>query len=326
MKFSKEHFFWVILFLFFLGLGYLQGYRPQNFEKSNFIAPTKIRVLTTEEVLFPKELRAEIEKEKNVQFEVIVSRQWQDWLAHLISNSAADLLILPSYWAQSLHHQNLLASIHEENLGILNRLAPDFSKTNVDGSFTFYPLYWMKTGFDSKRPNWDFTQFLKEKSVDSLYIWSDPDVILAHFRAWKAQGLWPLLKEKKILTMDWEDLHRKSLDDDPQESPLNETMKNPLQGQQLSALLIWGFALPKNALNKELSLSVIEALTRTARQEQVLLNLPFSTTLTEVGDKVFPQSRRASFVRDLNLTQTLIIDSKNVEAEKKLIEEFDFTL
>lgn len=326
MKRSKEYFFWVILFLFFLGLGYLQGFQPQSFEKSNFIAPTKIRVLTTEEILFPKSLRAEIEKEKNVQFEVIVSRQWQDWLAHLISNDSADLLILPSYWAQSLNQQNLLAPFNSESLEMLERISPNFQKNNPDGTLTFFPIYWMKTGFDSQRAGWNFPDYLKDKKVDSLYIWSDPDLILAHFRTWKELGYWPLLKEKKILTMDWEDLSHKNLDEDPQEWPLNETLKNPVEQTASSALIVWGFALPKNASNKVLSLSVVEAITRTNRQEQTLLSLPFSTTLAQVGEKTFPQSRRASYIRDLNLNQTIMIDSKNIEAEKKLIEEFDFTL
>ncbi|MNK08104.1 hypothetical protein D3C87_260300 [compost metagenome] len=326
MKLSKESFFWVILFLVFMGLGYLHGYRPQNFEKSNFIPPTKVRILMTEDSLFPQELRASIEKEKNVQFEIIVSRQWQDWLANIIANPAADILILPSYWAQSLNHQGLLEAFGPNSAELLRRLSPDFTKSNPDGTLTFYPLYWMKTGLISKKENLSFANYLKDKSIDSLYLWADPDLILAHFRSWKSQGLWPLLKDKKILTMAWEDLNARTVDDDPMETSLNEETHSPVIGSQLSALLLWGFAVPKNAPNKSLSLSVIDAITRTATQESVLLKTPFSTSLSQVGEKSFPQARRATYIRDLNLTDTLIIDTKDVEAEKRLIEEFDFTL
>lgn len=326
MKRSKEGLFWALLFLFFMGLGYLHGYRPQNFEKSNFIPPTKVRILITEDSLFPADLRAAIEKEKNVQFEVMVSRQWQDWLANIIANPAADILILPSYWARSLDHQGLLDSFNSANPEVIHRLSPDFTKYNPDGSMIFYPLYWMKTGLISKKDKLSFEDFLKDKKIDSLYLWSDPDLILAHFRSWKNQGYWNLLKDKRILTMSWEDLSQRNLDDDPQETSINDETKNSVMGSQLSALLIWGFAIPKNAPNKALSLSVVEALTKTASQESILLNTPFSTTLAQVGDKSFPQPRRATYIRNLNLTDTLIIDSKDVEAEKRLIEEFNFTL
>src|SRR5690606_18749755 len=162
-----------------------------------------------------------------------------------------------------------------------------FTKYNSDGTMTFYPLYWMKTGLLSQKHKASFEDFLKDKASDTIYLWSDPDLILAHFRSWKKQGYWNLLKDKHILTMSWEDLAQRAVDEEPQETPMNEDNQNMLMGSQLSALLIWGFAIPKNAPDKALSLSMVEAMTKTSVQEGILLETPFSTALTPVGAKSF---------------------------------------
>lgn len=307
-----------------MGLGYLQGSRPQSFERSNFIAPAKIRILTTEEELIPQELRKKIEKEKNVLLEVIVNKTWQDWLANIIADPSADLLILPSYWAHGLYQQNLLDYFPREASEILSRVSPDFAKPHLDGRLSFYPVYWMKTTFTSPLEQ-SFAAFSKDSKQEALYLWSDPDLLLAHFRIWRSQKYWDLIKKKKILILPFTDLQKISQGSSAVvETALHENMKS-LTGSELSSLLVWGISIPKNANRKSLSLEMVEALTRRPYQEELIFQSPFSSALKDVGDKTLPISKKAAYIRDLNLKDTIILDSKDVEAEKHLIEEFDFT-
>ncbi|HWU42192.1 MAG TPA: hypothetical protein VN132_02100, partial [Bdellovibrio sp.] len=96
--------------------------------------------------------------------------------------------------------------------------------------------------------------------------------------------------------------------------------------RQVSALLMWGAAIPNNSRKKEKTLEVLNLLTTPLIQEKFLMAGPFNSTLMQVSDQTLPKQRRATYIRELQLKDTSIIDKKDIDAKSKLKSEFGIIL
>ena len=306
-----------------MGVGFLHGVLPQGISRSYFVSPSKVQVLTTDEILFPESLRQELEEELHVRFSVTVTRDWESMLANVVASPSADLIFLPSYWANTLAHQNLLANTAGNRGELLQRVASDFVKSKKTDDFYFLPFYWIKTGIDTPLDE-SFVEFLKNKKESFLFLLADEDLLLKHFQIWKEQGIWDQVSQKRILTLQLDQLSKTS-DEGAVETPLNREFK---EGSHLflSALLIWGAAIPANSTQKELAVEILDTLTSTEHQEKSLLKTPFNSAFSTVTGKEIPLHRRAEFIRDLQLKDTLILETKDQEAPLKLKNDFNFIL
>lgn len=355
---------WPLFFLICVGVGFLHGYLPQGISKNYFIHPTKIRILTTDEMLVPKDLRAVIEDELYVNLEITVTRDWDTLLAKTIASPTQDLVFLPSYWAATLRQQNLLNHFIPQDSELAQRVSSDFlenthgeetkqklkvrlltqapsestvtdEKTQAKNEspenrepFDFLPIFWIKTGFQTEQNQ----GFQNEVKIDvksavkkPIFLLADEDLILKHFLIWKNQGLWPSVQQKKILTLQL-DQYNQSLQPGTLELPLNELHPELQMDNQLSTLLIWGAIIPQNAENKDLAIDILKTLTDHHLQEKTLLKTPFSTTLVRLSDMQIPEQRKAEFLRRLQLKNTILIDKKDLEAKKRLKNEFGYIL
>lgn len=306
-----------------MGVGFLHGVLPQGLSKSYIISPERVQVLTTDEALFPEDLRFQLEQELNVRFSVTITRDWDVILANAVADSSADLIFLPSYWAQTLQKQNLLSNVSGSKNILLQRVASDFVSSKTPDDFFFLPFYWTKIRIQTPAEE-NFMQFLKNPKESFLFLLADEDLLLRHFQIWKSQGLLELVAQKKILTLQLDQLSKNS-DEGAVESPINKEVKDestPL----LSSLLVWGAIVPNNATKKELSLKVLESLSLKNNQEKTLLKTPFNSAFSDVLSNDIPLYRRATFIRDLQLKDTILIDFKDQEAKYKLKSEFNFIL
>lgn len=287
--------------------------------------PTKVRILTTDELLFPKELRTLIEDELHVKFEVTLTRDWNILLAKTVATPSEDIVFLPSYWAATLRQQNLLSNLSRIK-DLSQKVSPDFleASTTTKKTFDFLPFYWIKTGFSISK-NQSFEQFLKNKAADSLFLLADEDLILKHLQTWKNQGFASLLAQKKILTLQLEQILKVDRLG-ASEVPLNESNPELQVANELSALLIWGAVIPANSDKKDLAREILNVLTTPHLQEKILLLTPFNSTLGQVSDQALPLQRRASYIRDLQLKETLLLEQKDVDAKSKLKNEFNLVL
>ncbi len=333
-------FLWFLFFIVCIGAGFLHGYLPQGLVKNFFFPPPKIRVLTTDELLFPKELRTVLEQELHITIEATVTRDWDLLLAKMVASPSLDLIFLPSYWATTLRQQNLLASFTDNNSELAQRVSSDFieglnltsgSSVPMNGSgnpssdkksLDFLPIYWIKTGFLTEL-NQDFTADLKEHKQKNLFLLADEDLILNHFLIWKSQDIWPLLEKRKILTLQLDELNRF------EKNGIIETSINELHPElqtkaQLSALLVWGAIVPSNSENKSASISLLKALTNNLIQEKLLKTSPLNSTLALIEDPEIPEQRKAHFLRRMQLKDTLLIEQKEISAKQRLRDEFDF--
>jgi len=328
MKSFKEAALWVVLFFIFMGVGYFHGQLPSEVNSKTLLHPVKVGVFTTDDLLFPPGLQQALETEMNVQFEVNVTHDWNELLAKTIANPSADLIFMPSYWAHSLAQQNLLSTTVSRNADMLTRFSPDFVKTESNGDLVFLPLYWMKTDLFSEGKGTSFAASLKDKKKTEMFLWGDEDLLLAHFDQWKSEGFLDAIKDKKILTMSLKDLVEKSLaNNNLIEIPLNETnISTALTGSRTSALITWGVSIPKNSLQKDLALKVLLLLTGKELQEKSLDQTPFASALEEVGDKSMPLQKRAAFIRNLNLNETILLEKKDPEARHRLQTEYGIAL
>lgn len=305
-----------------MGVGFLHGVLPQGLSRSYFFTPTKIQVLTTDEIFFPENIRQRLEDEFHVKFSVTVTRDWDSIIANTVSSPAVDLIFLPSYWSHSLARQNLLADISGPGKELQQRIASDFLGNPQEG-FLFLPFYWLKTGIKTAQ-NETFAEYLKNNKEPLLFLLGDEDLLLKHFQTWKEQGLWEQISKKKILTLQLEELSR--------EIPMEGALEGPLMSissetqPYLSALLLWGAAIPANSENQSLVLDILTTLTSPEYQEEALLKTPFNSTFVTVTGNEIPLQRRANFIRDLQLKDTLILESKDQDAKIKLKNEFNFSL
>ncbi|WII71010.1 hypothetical protein QJS83_11110 [Bdellovibrio sp. 22V] len=319
----KNNILWIFFFLICMGVGFLHGVLPQGLSKSYFISPTKIQVLTTDEIFFPPEIRKTLEDEFNVKFSVTVTRDWDSIIANTVSSPSVDLLFLPSFWAHTLAHQNLLANVAGTRGELLQRVASDFTAAKTPDQFFFLPFYWIKTGIRTPSDE-SFTIFLKNKNDTTLFLLADEDLILKHFQVWKEQGLWEQVAQKKILTLQLDQLTRRDIHEEAIETPLSEDIRNELP--QLSALLIYGAAIPANAPHKKFIMEILDEMTSSELQEKHLLKTPFNSAFSTVTANEIPLQRRASFIRDLQLKDVILLESKDQDSKKKLKEEFNFIL
>ncbi|MBO9665208.1 MAG: hypothetical protein J7501_00140 [Bdellovibrio sp.] len=309
-----------------MGVGFLHGFLPQGISRDYILRPTKVRILITDETLFPKHLQNQLENELRVKFEVTVTRDWNSILAKTVASPSQDILLLPSYWAVTLKQQNLLYKISNNESELPQRIAPDFLDPETSKrSLYFFPFYWMKTGFKTTSGG-SFEDFLKNKKDGTLFLLADEDLLLKHFRVWQDNGLLAAVQQKKILTLPLDQLASKEPREGAVELPLNENNPTLTVQDDLSALLIWGASIPESSDKKDLALDILTAFSTPSLQEGNLLKTPFNSTLLTVTDLSLPPQRRATHIRDLKLKGTLLIDAKNIEARKTLKEEFNLPL
>lgn len=306
-----------------MGVGFLHGVLPQGISRSYFVSPEKIQVLTTDEILFPEETRQRLEQELNVKFSVLITRDWDAIIANTVASPAVDLIFLPSFWANTLGRQNLLANVAGPRKELFQRVASDFTaKPRED--FNFLPFYWMKTSIKSTTEE-TFPDFLKNKKEPILFLLADEDLLLKHFQVWKSQGLWDLVAQKKILTLQIDQMSREIPLEGAMEMSLSQDIPEATLNQ-LSALLIWGAVIPVNSVKKEKTLEVLNTLTTPEYQERSLLKTPFNSTFSTVTSNEIPLQRRAQFIRDLKLKDTIILETKDQDATIKLRTDFNFIL
>lgn len=306
------------------GVGFLHGVLPHGISRDYIIRPTKVRILTTDELLFPRELRTLIEDELHVKLEVTLTRDWNTLLAKTIATPSEDLVFLPSYWAVTLRQQNLLSNLTAKDSELSQRVAPDFlDKAVTKNVFDFLPIYWIKTGMMIPK-NQSFENFLKDKKNTTLFLLADEDLILRHLQVWRDQDLSGLVAQKKILTLQLDQI-LKTDRDGVMETALNELNPDLQTDNQLSALLIWGAVIPANSDKKDLAQEILNILTTPLLQEKVLVQTPFNSTLTQVSDKALPVQRRATYIRDLQLKDTLLIDQKDINAKSRIRSDFGLT-
>lgn len=306
-----------------MAIGFLHGVLPGGLSKSYFVSPKKIQVLITDEILFPTEVRQRLENELNVKFSVLITRDWDAILANTVASPGVDLIFLPSFWARTLAKQNLLADISGPRNELQQRVGSDFLGRQQDG-FQFLPFYWMKTGIKTANGE-SFSDFLKNKKEPILFLLADEDLLLNHFQLWKEQGLWEQVTQKKILTLQIDQLSRDIPIEGAMESSMSEDPSTN-EPSQISALLVWGAVIPATSQEQSMVLEILDTLTTPDYQEQSLLKTPFNSTFSTATGNEIPLPRRADFIRNLKLKETLILDSKDQDAKGKLKNEFGFIL
>ncbi|KYG63948.1 hypothetical protein AZI86_14150 [Bdellovibrio bacteriovorus] len=305
-----------------MGVGFLHGVLPEGLSRTYIQTPTQIQVLTTDEILFPADVRMKIESELHVRFSVVVTRDWDSILAHVVSSPGVDLLFLPSFWARTLGSQHLLADVSS----LKSRVASDFIGDSAKGDFQFLPFYWMKTSIVGPL-NEPFDQFLQNKKENVLFLLADEDLILRHFQIWKEQGIFESISQKKILTLQLDQILTEDARLGAVEGPLlQEPAKSGPHRALLNALLIWGAAIPASSSQKALALDVLDLLTSVEYQQRDLLKTPFNSALSAVNANQIPLQRRAEAVRNLQLKDTIILERKNKDAKTQLRNDFNFIL
>lgn len=322
---SKNSILWIFFFIICMGVGFLHGFLPQGLTKSFFISPNKVLIFTTDEIFFPVEIRQKLEDELHLKFSVTITRDWDAIIANTVSNPSVDLIFLPSFWAKSLEQQSLLSDIAASSSKLQQWVSSDFLKPDEQGRFFFLPIYWMKTALQTPQ-NEAFFDFLKNKNEPVLQLLADEDLLLQHFKIWKDQGLWDLVAQKKILTLQLDRIPlNKKTNEGAVEIPLTEETQSSLPPNS-SALLVWGASIPENSQQKKLALKVLETLATPEYQEKSLLKTPFNSTFSAVTGTDIPLNRRADFIRNLHLKDTLILERKDQEAKTKLKNDFNFIL
>ena len=167
---------------------------------------------------------------------------------------------------------------------------------------------------------------VENKKENILFLLADEDLLLKHLQTWKAQGILDSVSQKKILTLQLDQLLQEDTRLGAVEGPLLQELPGSASRPGLSALLIWGAAIPESSMKKNSALEVLELLTSVETQSSSLLKTPFNTALATITADEIPLQRRADAVRNLKLNDTIILESKNKDAKTQLRNDFNLIL
>jgi hypothetical protein len=306
-------------------VGFLHGVLPQGISKSYLFRPTKVRILVTDPILLPDSIREAIETDLRIKIEVLVSKDWDESQAKLVSSPSPDLVIAPSYWAKTLQHQNLLRSPrNQESLTPL--FASDFVITDDDKRIYYFPLYWMLTELQSQKDQDSFEDFAKDKKRSPLSLMKDEDLILKHFETWKNLKKLELIQQKEILTKSLEDLMKKT---PRQGNGLFEAQVGTgksLTDQPQKTLLSWGAFIPKYAAKVDLSKAIIKDLANEDFQLRYINHTPFRSALNSLSPDKVPFDKSPVSLRNIELKNVQMLEEKNIEAKRVLAQDYNFIL
>lgn len=300
---------WILLFLISLGVGFLHGVRPQKFSRNSYFKTETLNVLATDDLLFSEELREDILKKYNISISLKITRDWDQYIGHTVSQDSVDLLLIPSHWAQSLNQQSLLFSL--EDSGFFSKISPDFLKLNKNQSFL--PLFWVKTSFS---PEVDFAKFLEDSKRENLYLIADEDLILHHCLNWKKKNLLEKVNQKKLHFTPLSTAILITPDNGVIEVP--NFQNTPNSEMTNSSFLIYGAAIPLYSAKKDLALNILRSLTSESYIENKILNSPFSSTYEHLKNESIPLNKRAQHIRNLSLQNTTILEKKIENAAHRI--------
>lgn len=305
---------WILLFLISLGVGFLHGVRPQNFSRSAYFENETLEILATDEILFSEDLREELLQKYNLKISLKITRDWDQYIGHTVSQDSVDLLLIPVHWAQSLNAQNLLYSLSET--GLFRKISPDFLKLNTNPSFL--PLFWFKTSFAPE--DLSFEKFLESPQKDTLYLLADEDLVLHHCLIWKKNNTLDRVKKKNLRFLPITSASSATSDNGLIEVATNQNTQTTMN----SSLLVFGAAIPVHSTKKGHSLNVLKTLMSDDYIENKLLNSPFSSTFEITKNERIPLYKRAQNIRNLSFKNTFILEKKIENAAQRIQSECGF--
>lgn len=304
--------FWILFFSLCMLIGYLHGSNP-DFSAKAIVAPKKIIVFSTHENLLPSSVRQSLEKKLNITFVYKLETDWNNLTADLISSEGADLIIAPTHWLNSLNRQGLIHNISEHRSELLKTVSADFINQTYSSKGAFIPYFWIKTGFEpdsSKSP----LQILEDKKAEQITLFNDVDLLAERIQQWKDSNILPLIKGKRILLAD--PVAKSAAHPEPLREA--KVLTDPLYEDPhfKAALLMYGFAISKNTRNLELLYALLTEFNSTQLQTEILNTVNLNSCLESL--EPLPNieiPRKASFFRQLRLSNTIILNYKNTEAE-----------
>jgi hypothetical protein len=317
-KTGIEILLWVLFLLVCGTIGYFQGLNPDGRLVDYLSKPTPVRIFTISRQFFPDDVIAQLEKETHSKISVTLITNWDDLNLKLIASNAPDILFVPSHWAQTLHQEVLLnADVNFKNLSEED-LSNDFKFDQSNLEQDFLPAYWAQLALYS----------LKDKKIDKikkLSFLGDADLFLE------------LMEDLKKNQQD-NDFAKYELTVLPYEKWLTETsptadlflathvnaLGHPnwkIANEYPPFIYVLGFALPKNSENPTKALNILKNYLDLETQRELSPQMPFASTLSVINRLALGEKeRKASYLRDLVMRNTLFVKTKEKNSEQKASE------
>jgi hypothetical protein len=328
MKRSKEFLFWAFFLALCFWAGYLKGFLPLTF-KQNLFAKGPVRILNATPFDFPADFVKALEEDFGQKIEIQRIKTWDELQAKMVIKNGPNLILAPAYWSQDLAKENLLLRLNPLQTKIEKRLSPDFISLKGQ-NLNVLPLYWTVTEFRTHKDSTlgeTLDQALTSKNLMSLHLFPDSDLMAVHLRSWEQNPQVGPLKIKDIGSYHFNKL--------PQEIEKNTIWEMPqilktkdsrrLEALKSNALVIYGFMIPRNSMNRKISYHLLERLMDQDLEEMALAKLPLGSTLqVPAGPLTITKEQRSSELRDLNLHDLIILEKRWPDLFQNFWQKYNF--
>lgn len=328
MKPSREFILWTFFLAICFWAGYLKGLLPFTFKQSLFTRGP-VRILNATPFNLPPPFIKFLEQDLGQKVEVQRVRDWDDLQAKLVTKTGPHLVLAPSYWAQDLERENLLAKLNPLQKKMEERIASDFISFQGK-NLTVLPLYWTVTDFRVHQESpLDATleQALAQKSLSEIHLYPDQDLMVTHLDAWAKNPAVGVLKLKDINSFRFSRIPSEFSKTSIWEVPhlLETPQTRTLTTTQSRALLIYGLMIPKNSSHMELSYQLMEKMMAPGLVELVLAKLPLGCTLQDAEeDFKIKKEQRPSELRDLKLHELIIMEKRRPVLFQEYWQKYNF--
>lgn len=307
----KELSLWFLFLITCFSAGYLKGYIPEDSWPELWGSNPEVEILLHNEVLLPDSVRQELQKKLKIQIKTLLVEDRQAFTIRTITSPGYHLAIIPNHWIDPAVKANQMSNLNPLRTLIEKSISADFLKRTDDKIYAV-PIFWLATHLIRT----------SNESIKSWYLLKDWDYIFDKMTVLnldeKTIKPWPFFEslpdQKNNLSSVIEVSHivEKTTDN----SNFHTFEKD------LRSLYVWSLSTPRHSPSRKMTLKLIETLIQSSTQKKIITDLELATTLTELNQSELPRFKKASYVRELDLSKLKTPDWLGLEQIIVLKNEF----
>jgi hypothetical protein len=292
----KELSLWILFLLGCFGAGYAKGFFPSDSWPSLWGGPPEVEILVQNEALLPEEVKIALQKKLKIQIKALVVEDREAFNIRTITSPGYHLAIIPYHWIVPAALANQLSNFNPLSDLIAKKISNDFIDLNQNRIYGI-PIYWVSTHLvkTSEQPpkkwflikDWDFifdkmTRLkLDQPTITPFSFWHPPDF----------SNVGPAVLEVSHLA------------EGDTKASASANSKYVKYDNDIRSLYMWSLATPRHSPSRKISLHLAEELLDPELQSLIVSKIPVGTTLNELADSPLPRQKKASFIREIDLSQ-----------------------
>ncbi len=287
----RELGFWLLFLVVCFTAGYVKGFFPSDTWPSLWGGPAEIEILLQHENLLPPDIKDELEKRLKVQIKTTIVKDREEFTIRTIMSPGYHIGIVPHHWIAPAANANQMSNLNPVQDFVSQKIGSDFLEHGQERIYAV-PLYWISTHLvknsNDKIKMWHFIQ-------DWDFIFNKMTLLKLEQKTIKPWSFWTQpLNMKAPPAAVFEVSH-----------VAEQTILNPVlpYEKDLRSLYLWSLCTPRHSPSRKLTLKLAEAYLDLELQARIVEKLPIATTLLELNESRLPRYKKASYIREIDLSQ-----------------------